>query len=207
MLQDIAEDVERDWHVARLHVGEECGLFAGGVGVEASAHVLDLHLEHLRIGPAPGALEGHVLEEVRGAVCPRELEAAARVDPDADGGHPGGGRVRLRDDAEARGERGDTRLGEAEVGGVVGGAGHRRGVAEEAAVGGGRGGGGGGAGVEEAVEVGEETAPRAGGGGKGGHVMFDGIRRAAVREGDEEGFFPPSPVYCCGGGRAEALTC
>lgn len=157
MLQDIAEDVERVRHVARLHVGEEGGLFAGGVRVEASTHVLDLHLERLRVGPAPGALEGHVLEEVRGAVGPRELEAAPRIDPDADGGHPGGGRKRLRDDAEARGERRDAHVGEAEVGGVVGGAGHRGGVAEEGAGGGGRCGGG--AGVEEAVEVGDEPAP------------------------------------------------
>ena len=148
MLKDVAENIERGWHVTALHVGKEGGLLAGGVGVEARAHVLDLHLERVRSGAALGALEGHVLEEVRRAVGAGQLEAAAGVDPDADGGHAGGGRVGLGDDAEAGGERGDARGGEAEKRGVVGGAGHRRRVAEEAV---GRGGGGG---VEETVEVG-----------------------------------------------------
>lgn len=147
MLEDVAEDVERGGDVAALDVGEEGGLLAGGVGVEARAHILDLDLERVRGGPALGALEGHVLEEVRGAVGAGQLEAAAGVDPDADGGHAGGGRVGLGDDAEAGGERGDARGGEAEEGGVVGGARRRRRVAQEAV---GRGGGGG---VEEAVEV------------------------------------------------------
>lgn len=197
MLQDIAEDVERDRYVARLNIGEEGGLFAGGVRVEASAHILDLHLKRLSVGPAPSALEGHVLEEVRGAVSSRELEAAARVDPDADGGHPGGGRVRLRDDAEARGERRDARVGEAEVRGVVGGAGNRRGVAEEAA-GGGERGGGGGAGVEKATEIGDEPAPRAVGGGESSHVVFDGIPRAAALCGEKKSLFP-SPIILAAG--------
>jgi hypothetical protein len=46
---------------------------------------------------------------------------------------------------------------------VVRGAGHRRGVAEEAAGGGRRGDSGCGRGVEEAVQIGKEPAPRAGG--------------------------------------------
>jgi hypothetical protein len=141
--------------VTRLHVGEECGLLAGGVRVEVRAHVLDLHLERLRVRPAPGALEGHMLQEVSRPVGAGKLVSAAGVDPDADGGHPGVGRVDLRDDAEARGERGDARSREAEEGGVVGGAGLRRGVAEEAA----GGGGGGGAGVEESVKVRDEPTP------------------------------------------------
>ena len=189
--------------MARLHVSEEGGLLAGGIRVEARAHVLDLHLERLRVGPAPAALEGHVLEEVRGSVGSRELEAAPRIDPDADGGHPCGGRVGLRDDAEARGERGDARGGEPEVRGVVRGAGHRRGVAEEAAGGGRRGDRGGGGGVEEAVEVGEEPAPRAGGGGESGHDVFDGIPLPSRRQrGETSGFFPPLSVCYFGGRRA-----
>lgn len=168
VLQDVAEHVQRGGHVAALHVGKEGGLLAGGVGVEARAHVLDLHLERVGVGAALGALESHVLEEVRRAVGAGQLEAAAGVDPDADGGHAGGGRVGLGDDAEAGGERGDARGGEAEERGVVGGAGQRRRVAEEAV---GRGGGGG---VEETVEVRQEPAPRAHGGGGGGHVL-DGV--------------------------------
>lgn len=88
-----------------------------------------------------------MLEEVRGAVGTGQLEAAARVDPDADGGHAGGGRAGLCDDAQASGERGDARGGETEEGGVVGGAGHRRCVAEEAV------GGCGGGGMEETVKI------------------------------------------------------
>lgn len=116
-----------------------------------------------------------MLEEVRRAVGAGQLEPAAGVDPDADGGHPRGGRVGLRDDAEARGERGDARVGEAEEGGVVGVAGHRRGVAEEAVGGRGRG-----AGVEEAVEVGQgEPALRSHDGG-GRHVL-DGFPQPCSR--------------------------
>jgi hypothetical protein len=119
-----------------------------------------------------------VLEEVRRAVGAGQLEPAAGVDPDADGGHPRGGRVGLRDDAEARGERGDARVGEAEEGGVVGVAGHRRGVAEEAVGGRGRG-----AGVEEAVEVGQgEPALRSHDGG-GRHVLAPPPAAAAEEEG------------------------
>jgi hypothetical protein len=155
--------------VTRLYVGEECCLLAGGVSVEARAHVLDLHLERRRVRPAPGALEGHMLQEVRRTVGAGKLVPAAGVDPDADGGHLGVGRVGLRDDAEARGERGNARHREAEEGGVVSGAALRPGVAEEA-VGGGDGDG---TGVEEAVEIREEPAPRADCGGRD-HAGFDG---------------------------------
>jgi hypothetical protein len=67
--------------------------------------------------------------------------------------------------------------------------------------------------VEEAVEVGEDTAPRAGGGGESDHVMFDGVRRAAAppygRRERKRGLVFLSRFYCCGGGRATGLplTC
>ena len=81
-------------------------------------HVLDLLLQLPR-GPLLGALENHVLEEMRGAVGVVGLESAAGVDPDADGG--GLGReVGLGSDAEAGGEGGDAGEGGGEDRGVVG---------------------------------------------------------------------------------------
>ena len=83
-----------------------------------AAHVLDLDLEHV-LGAALRALEGHVFEEVGGAVVVRGFVAGAGVDPDSDGGGVGpedafGG------DAEPAGEGcdGGGRCGE-EVGGEV----------------------------------------------------------------------------------------
>jgi hypothetical protein len=174
--------------VTHLYVGEERCLLAGGVSVEARAHVLDLHLERLRVQPAPGALEGHMLQEVRRTVGAGKLVPAAGVNPYADGGHPGVGRVGLRDDAEARGERGNARHREAEEGGVVSGA------ALPARRGGGSGWGR------------ERGWGRCGGGGgsTGGAGASSGLRRSwlcwvrrrrrtAVGEGEgEEGFKNPA---------------
>lgn len=72
-----------------------------------TAHVLDLNLEGL-LSTLVGALEGHVLEEVGGAVVGGGLVARAGIDPHADGGGlgPGDG---LGGDAQAGIESGDVR--------------------------------------------------------------------------------------------------
>lgn len=54
-----------------------------------SSHVLDLFLKLTRVA-ALGALEDHVLQEMRSAVGLLGLEARAGVDPDTDGGRAGG---------------------------------------------------------------------------------------------------------------------
>lgn len=86
------------------------GLTNRSVGVEVTAHVLDLELE-LLLGALLGALytivsapsiqeareasylEGKVLQEVRGAIGLVRLRAAAGVDPHADGRGLSPGRV------------------------------------------------------------------------------------------------------------------
>jgi hypothetical protein len=67
-------------------------LLARGVCVQVAPHVLDLHLQ-VTHGAGRGALEGHVLQEVRGAVAGVGLVAASRINPHA---HSGGARVRHR---------------------------------------------------------------------------------------------------------------
>lgn len=119
ILQDVGEHIDGDGHVLALHVGKEGGLLAGGVGVEAGAHVLDLLLKGAG-GAAASALEDHVLEEMCGAIRTGRLEAAAGVDPDSDGGSMGGGRgCNLGDDADAVGEGGEADAREAEESGMV----------------------------------------------------------------------------------------
>jgi len=96
------------------------------------SHVLDLFLKLTRVA-ALGALEDHVLQEVRGAVGLLGLEARAGIDPDADGGGAGG-EGRFGGYAEAIRERRDARLRCSEDASVVGKRGARGAVFEEAGV-------------------------------------------------------------------------
>lgn len=89
ILEDVREHVDGDGDVTAEDVGEEGGLLARRVGIESAAEVLDLLLQGAG-GPAAGALEDHMLEEMRGAVGAGSLESAAGIDPDTDRGHVGG---------------------------------------------------------------------------------------------------------------------
>ena len=83
VLQDVGENVERERHVLLQHLRVIGGALARGIGVEMAADRLDLLGD--RAGAAPlGALEGHVLEEMRDAVDLGRLVAGADIDPDAE---------------------------------------------------------------------------------------------------------------------------
>lgn len=85
VLQDVGEDVDGGGNVGVERLGVIDGVLTGGVGVEVTAHVLDLELE-LVLGTLLSTLEGQVLEEVGGAIGAVSLGARAGIYPDADGG-------------------------------------------------------------------------------------------------------------------------
>lgn len=124
MLENVSQDVHRGGDVAFERLGEVRGVLARGEGVEVRAHVLDLLLQVPLAAPL-GALEHHVLQEVRGAIRGGRLEAAPGVDPHAHGGRLGR-EVALAGDAHPVRERGDPRLRRAQDGGVVRGGRQRR---------------------------------------------------------------------------------
>ena len=80
ILQDIREDVRRQYHVVLEHAGEIPGVFDGGCGVEVTTDILD-GLGNLEGRAAGGALEGHVLEQVRDTVLALALAARSGLDP------------------------------------------------------------------------------------------------------------------------------
>src|SRR5258708_2292739 len=85
MQEDVGEDVERERHILLQHLGVIGRAFARGIGVEVAADRLDLLGD--RAGAAPlGALERHVLEEMRSAVDLRRLVAGPDIDPEAERG-------------------------------------------------------------------------------------------------------------------------
>ena len=83
--QDVGQHVERERHVGLEHARVIGGGFDRGAGVEIAADRLDL-LGDLARGAPRGALERHVLEQMRNAVLVRPLVAAAGADPDAERG-------------------------------------------------------------------------------------------------------------------------
>mmetsp|Transcript_11819 Transcript_11819/g.31902 ORF Transcript_11819/g.31902 Transcript_11819/m.31902 type:complete len:270 (-) Transcript_11819:93-902(-) len=83
VMQDIRQDVDALQQVVLEALGVVHGLLPRGVRVQMAAHVLDLLLELDAAAPT-GALEGHVLQEMRRAVVFLRFEAAARIDPNAD---------------------------------------------------------------------------------------------------------------------------
>src|SRR5437764_5423849 len=102
MHQDIGQDVEGERHILLQHLGVISRALARGVGVQVAADRLDLLGD--RAGAAPlGALERHVLEEMRDAVDLGRLMASADLDPDAE--RDGIDRLdAIGDDAQAIGE-------------------------------------------------------------------------------------------------------
>ena len=87
--QDVADDVGTQRGVLLQQLDVVRRLLTRGVGVDVAAHRLDL-LGDLRRGAAFGALERHMLQEVRDAVLVRGLVAGAGGDVGAegDGLHP-----------------------------------------------------------------------------------------------------------------------
>src|SRR3546814_7509535 len=83
----------------RSHLGIEGGVLAAGVGVDLPADRLDLLGDGLRAAPL-GALEHHVLEQMRYAVQLRRLVARAGADPGAEG-DGGDARHGIRGDRES----------------------------------------------------------------------------------------------------------
>ena len=103
--QDIANDISGERHILLQHLAVIGGVFAGGIGVDLAPDILNLTRNGRRI-PARSALEGHVFEEMRGAIHRRILMAGAGGDigAEGDGLHPRHG---LGDDGEAAGQGGD----------------------------------------------------------------------------------------------------
>ena len=96
VLQDVGDDVDGERQIARQDLGVIGRLLARGIGVEMPAHRLDLLGDGPRAAPALGALEGHVLQQMRDAVDLGRLVARADIGPDAEGDgldriHPVGG--------------------------------------------------------------------------------------------------------------------
>lgn len=107
-LENVGDDLDALADVAAEALGVVDRLLTARVRVQVRAEVLDLELEAV-LGALPGALERHVLEEVRNARGRRRLGARASVDPDADGRRLGV-RRRLGRDGEPVGQGRD--LGE-----------------------------------------------------------------------------------------------
>ena len=82
MLQDVGDDVDGQFQVFFKDLGVVRGVFAGRIGVQVAADGLDLLGDLLGVA-AFGALEGHVLQQMRHAVDPGVLVAGADLDPGA----------------------------------------------------------------------------------------------------------------------------
>ena len=78
--EDVGEHVERERHVGAQHARVIGGGLDAGRGVEIAADRLDL-LGDLARGAALGALERHVLEEMRNAVLVRRARRGCRSRP------------------------------------------------------------------------------------------------------------------------------
>ena len=106
MAQNVADDVTAERRVLLQELHVEGGLLARGVGVDMAADRLDFLGDHGG-GAACGALEGHVLEEVGGAVFLGQFVAGAAGDirPERYGLHPVHA---FGDDGEARRQSGDA---------------------------------------------------------------------------------------------------
>ena len=81
---DVAQDIEGEPEILTQHARVICRGVDAGRGVQFAADLLDLLCDVLGTA-ASGALEGHMLEEMRNAVLGQALAAAAGADPDAEG--------------------------------------------------------------------------------------------------------------------------
>ena len=80
---DVGEDVERERQVLVEHLDVVAGVFLGGEGVELAADRVD-RLRDVLGRAGRGALEEHVLDEMRDAALLGGLVARAARQPDAD---------------------------------------------------------------------------------------------------------------------------
>jgi hypothetical protein len=83
VLEDVRDDVDGLRDVLAEALGVVDGLLARGVRVEVGAEVLHFEFECM-LGATAGALEGHVFEEVGGAVGRVRLGARASIYPHTD---------------------------------------------------------------------------------------------------------------------------
>ncbi len=104
--QNVADDVERQSDVGAHDAGKIACPLDAGFGVEVAADVLD-RLRDVARASFAGALERHVLQEVRQPVLAHAFVARAGGDEDADrrGLHM---RRRVGDHREAGGQGGDS---------------------------------------------------------------------------------------------------
>ena len=82
MLQDVGDDIDGQFQVLLENFSVVRGVLAGRIGVEVAADGLNL-LDDADGAPAFGALEGHVLEQMRHAVDCGHLVTGAYLDPGA----------------------------------------------------------------------------------------------------------------------------
>ena len=105
MLQQIGDDIDGKRDIFLQNAGIIGGVFASGIGIHLTADRLDLLGDHLGRA-APGALEQHMLQQMRDTVFGLGLVARAAAGPNAhrgafDLGHRIGG------DAQAIRQGGD----------------------------------------------------------------------------------------------------
>ena len=80
---DVAQNIEREREVLAQHARVIGGRVDPGRGVELAADRLDL-LGDVASAPPRGALEGHMLQEMRDAMLALRFASAAGPDPDAE---------------------------------------------------------------------------------------------------------------------------
>jgi hypothetical protein len=85
VLQNVRQDLDSLGHIVLEDAGVIHGLFSGGIGIEVAADILDLNLQ-LLLRSVLGSLEGHVLQEVGGAVVLLSFISAASINPHTNGG-------------------------------------------------------------------------------------------------------------------------
>lgn len=67
VLKDVTDDIDGDGNILAETLGVVHGLLAGRVSIEMGTNILDLQLQTV-LRPFACALEGHVFQEMRGAV-------------------------------------------------------------------------------------------------------------------------------------------
>mmetsp|Transcript_27330 Transcript_27330/g.66470 ORF Transcript_27330/g.66470 Transcript_27330/m.66470 type:complete len:354 (-) Transcript_27330:110-1171(-) len=84
----ILEDVGKDLHclssIFLKNAGKKYGLLPGGISVQVTTHVLNLHLQS-RLGAGFGPFEEHVLKKVSNSVVLLSFVAAAGIHPNSNG--------------------------------------------------------------------------------------------------------------------------